>query len=337
MSIGEKIDLKIFKKNRKTIGIILSVVVAIVLLVSTILVWQNLRKDQQVTASQVNANREVLAFINTGLKITELRSQRGEAEDLPSALIIKPGRYKAFGQIYDMQEEGLYRFLMPPEGNEQRIVYDNNPHLLLSSISWLFSHGNRDNKMNYDNLEKKARTEKLVATCAKISKFALEAIEEQGINGRIVSGLTNESFNGYDDSHTMIEVRIGSTWRVYDLDNNAVFVSKKTDKYLNFLDFQKLVVTTGAYKIERLASDPIVGVTNFSDKTTDYDYYLYSEEKTTTEESLRDWYEHVLQIPLIQDNNSIYYYADANELKVTEFFKTARKLSSQEMLERFYQ
>lgn len=276
-----------------------------------------------------------IAFYNFKINVEEISPvSQNMAENLPNELIIKPGIYNIYSQVYNLEKEGLYRFLLPSKENQQRIVFRSDIPTLLSSVAWIYSHGTRDNGLSYDVLEKKAQKEKIVATCGGISTFIQRVLNQEKIESRIVMGLTQEQYNGYDDSHVMVEVKIDGNWRLYDLDNNAVFLKNGT--YLNYLDFQKLVPVSD-FEIEKLAADTEIAISNFRDKKTGYDYSLWGEEKFYSENSLRQWYKHVLQIPFIKDG-STYYYFEGDETMIESFFKNknAKKVSQEEFLEKFY-
>ncbi len=49
--------------------------------------------------------------------------------------LISTGTYDFSGNSYLLENEGLYRFLLPGKVNAQRIVYKNDLDSLLSSIS----------------------------------------------------------------------------------------------------------------------------------------------------------------------------------------------------------
>lgn len=274
-----------------------------------------------------------LAFFNLKDEAREiLPVDQTDANPLPDDLIIKPGNYRVFETTYEVQKEGLYRFLLPSKTNEQRIVFSSDIPALMSAISWIYSHGTRDNGLNFEVLSRKAQKEKLVATCGGISNFIQKTLSQKGIESRIVIGLTQKPYNGYDDSHVMVEVKVDGRWLLYDLDNNANF--KKDGQYLNYYDFQKLVLKSD-FEIEKLSADTGLAILGFEDKKTGYDYSFYQEERFYSEQALRDWYKHVLQIAFIKDGNT-YYYFDGDENKVNQFQKNSHKISQDEFLKKFY-
>ena len=56
------------------------------------------------------------------------------------------------GKTYNLDKEGVYRFVNPGKNNLQRIVFETNRDALISSIAWIYSHGNRDDGKNYSEI-----------------------------------------------------------------------------------------------------------------------------------------------------------------------------------------
>ncbi len=256
-----------------------------------------------------------------------------KADKLLSELVISPGKYEIYGKVYNFQDEGLYRVILPPEENQQRIVFKENSEALLSAISWIYSHGTKDNKLSYEKLKNKALQAKLVTTCSVVSSFAQKILKENDIQARVVNGLTEEERNGFDDSHTLIEVKIADKWRVFDLDNNSYFYQGETP--LSYLELVN-VIDTGDYIIRPLSQDTKIVIDGFKDSETGYDYSFYGEERLNNEASLRDWYSRVLDIPFIRDGTIPYYY-QGDEKSVKTFYPNAMKISEADFLEKFYQ
>lgn len=232
----------------------------------------------------------VVSFLKTNIeKVDPLTAFESKA--LPDSLVIEPGYYSINDQIYDFHSEGLYRIMVIPEANFQRVVYKKDVTTLLSSLAWIDTHGTRDDKLSVVQLEEKAKNEKIITTCGPISKFAKYILEKQSIDSRVVSAITKEPKNGFDDSHTMIEVKIGSDWQVFDLDNNTYFT--KNNQPLSFPDLLAAINQNSDFGIVKIASDPDIAIANFKDDNS-YDYSLYGEAMFSTDIVLKNWYKRVL-------------------------------------------
>src|SRR3990167_1246368 len=286
------------------------------------------REVGQATAKRVSANKPIAFFFNE-TNINSLTPVVQGGETLPDDLIIEPGIYKVYGNNYDLQKEGLYRFLDPTKSNQQRIVYKEDIDSLLSGISWISSHGIADKNKTKDELIKKALTDKLSINCGVIALFVLKNLS---IKSRIVTTLTlEEPWNSYDTGHTLVEVYKKDHWQVYDLDNNVVF--KRGERYLNFLEFVESVKNND-YTIEKIADDAEYAVGG--SVKDGYDYSFYFEAILSNEATLRDWYKKVIQVPLIGDDSLTYYFFDEkNRSRVESYASNYKFLASEEFMKRF--
>ena len=258
-----------------------------------------------------------------------------ESKPLPNTLVIKPGIYTVFENIYDLKNEGLYRFVYPEIKNQQRIVYNGNVDALLSSIAWIYSHGNSDDNKSINEINTKALNSKIFGTCATISHWIQAILQNQGIKSRVVQTLTLDEWNTYDNGHTMIEVyrEDFNKWILYDLDNNAYFSNEGIA--LSLIEFAEHVKEND-YEINYIASDVKLDVSNFLGKNG-YEFAFFSESIISTEQTLRDRYQHIIQITLIGDVDNNYYFFDSdNRLKVEDYSSNYKYLNKKEFLNRFY-
>jgi len=322
-------------KAKASIALAAFILLIILLILGGLYLWKN-QSNQNVknlVYPVLNPGGQVLAFYNSQDSAKEIVPIDGvEANDLPADLVIKPGLYRVYGKIYNLDQEGLYRFLWPIQENQQRIVYSKDVDALMSGIAWIYSHGNEDNEKSFSELKQKALKFKLNGTCGAITQFAQKVLASQKIESRQAIGLTEEKLTGFDDSHVMVEAKVNGSWKLYDLDNNTVFL--KQDKFLNYLEFFNSLALND-YQIKKIAQDTPLAVDNFKDKKNGYDYSLYMEEKLYNEISLRDWYKHVIQIPMIKEGSSIYFYHGTEE-KAEAFDKKIIKLDEEGFLKKFY-
>lgn len=286
------------------------------------------KKDKNISS----VTGEAIGFYNINEIVTEVNPVEESGKELPEDLVIKPGIYQIYGKSYSFEKQGLYRIILPEKDNQQRIVFNGDIKSLMSALAWIYSHGSFDNEKSYNDLKHQALTGKLVTTCGEVSKFAQNILKEKGVESRIVSGLTSKERNGYDDSHTMIEVKEGDVWKLYDLDNNATFT--KDGRALNYMDFQTLVAS-GSYEIQKLSLDTKIAILGFEAEKNDYDYSLYAEERFYSDEALRNWYKRVLQVPFIKEGDK-YYYFDGDEKDVQTVIKNSKKLNKDDFIRKFY-
>lgn len=270
------------------------------------------------------------AFLNH-IELIPNTTQKDSLE-LPESLIIPPGKYNFYGNTYELQKEGLYRFVYPPKENKQRIVYDRNLTALLSSLSWIVSHGNSDNSKSNDELTRKAMKSKLFLTCGKISSWAHYILNTQGINSRVVAGLTLDEWNSYDNGHTLIEVyrKEYNKWVVYDLDQNAYFLHN--GEPLSLIEFANYSAS-GNYEIRYISSDIRVDISNFLARDTNYDYAFVAERKVN---SLKLWYKRVMQVPMIRDGSYYYFFDNTHRSRIESYSSSYRYMDEEQFMEKFY-
>jgi len=254
---------------------------------------------------------------------------------LPDKLIISKGVYNFFKKDYTLKEEGLYRFIYPGHINQQRIVYENDLNSLLSAICWVSSHGNSDDKKNFLEIYNKALSSKVFLTCGPIIEWIIEILKNYSIKCRIVSSLTLEEWNSYDNGHVMIEIYNDDMkkWVVYDLDNNCFFESNK--KPLSFIEFFYCVKNKN-YKINYLSPQSNMAISKFVDDNTNFDYNFILETKLSTEKLRRIWYKRIIQVPLITDGNFNYFFDLKNKNKIESYSSYYKFLTQENFMHRFY-
>lgn len=96
-----------------------------------------------------------------------------------------------------------------------------NPNALMAGIAAHQQMGWKDNKTPMPVLEQRiAQGGRVYASCSIVAELGLRAAQRHGIPARRVSAITNAKFDGYNDGHAMIELRLGGRWVLYDLDLN---------------------------------------------------------------------------------------------------------------------
>jgi len=218
------------------------------------------------------------------------------APSLPEGLIIRPGIYRVHDRIYNLEREGLYRFIRPGQDNRQCIVYRGDIEALLSALCWIHSHGSRDDSGKFEELKVLASKEKLIMTCGPYSNFTHRLLEEQGIKSRVVASRALYERNGYDDGHVLIEVYLDGRWVLCDIDQHVFFTNM--GRRLSLLDLS-LKIPSGDYRLEHLASSMPLAVSSF--KEDGYDWGLWMETAIHSEETLRRWYGRIMMLPVISD------------------------------------
>ncbi len=280
-----------------------------------------------------------IAYYAINEEISEITSINQETyELLPQTLIIPSGNYMIYDNIYQLDEEGLYRFILPGVENSQRIVYNGNDvEKLLSAISWIYTHGNSDSGKSIELLNQKAMNSKIFGICTTISKWLIQTLEEQNVSSRLVQTMTLDDWNTYNNGHTMIEVYRDDLqkWVLYDLDNNAFFT--ENGNYLSLIEFTDNIKNKNNYKIHYLSSDAKIDISNFKSKNS-YDYSFFAESIYSNEDSLRNWYSRIAQVSLIQNENLDFNFSDEeNKIKIENFAPNYKFIERDYFMTKFYE
>ena len=246
-------------------------------------------------------------------------------------LTVAPGIYKIGNEVLNMNGEGLYRALIPFKQNYQVIVYRNDVAKLMSSLSWIITHGTTDDNLPDDPLLNKAMHDKVYISCERACVFARNFLSKYGISSRIIQGRAIDKPNGFDEGHILLEVMIPETrkWTLFDLDNNAIFREAGKPEYLNLLEF-KDALENGTLEVLPLSIDKKVDISQF--KEGDYSFSFYSESITASNETLIKWYKRILGVVLI-DNH---YYNAAGTETLKKYSNSCVYLDKEAFRKKFY-
>jgi hypothetical protein len=270
--------------------------------------------NSYLAAATSNHPEEPLVFYFNGEvveRVPKIFSARPAASPIPNTLVMPPGIYRFEGGSYDLRKEGLYRFLLLEKENLQRIVYQKDIDSFLSAVSWVRSHGSKDDQKSMDQLTEQALQSKLLITCGTVCRWGDALLTSKGIKDRLVASETLEPPNSFDDGHSLIEVWRDKwhKWVLYDLDCANYFVDRQSQIPMSLIEFAQAVADKDNYKTVRISLAEPLDVGNFK-SPGGYDYAFYMEAVFT---HLQKWYERVMQAPLIYDDRDkiFYYYVPA--------------------------
>ena len=245
---------------------------------------------------------------------------------LPDKLIINPDYYSWRGSVYNLNFEGVYRFVKVNEYQEQHIVYKSNLYNLLSSLAVIHTHGKAHDFLDIDELTLKAIKNKLSLTCGHISLWLKNILKSLGIKVRLVAVLTLDKWNSFDNGHTMIEVydRILKKWVLFDIDNNVYFVDQKKAP-LSLLEFKKHVRNNN-YNLFPLAFDSA------------YDNTMNSFLIEKTLFDLKRWYRRVAQVIMIfdEEHGKYLYFDFKNKKRISSYSYNYYFVTYDRFIEKFY-
>lgn len=231
-----------------------------------------------------------------------LQNENRHGSNLPNdKLVINPDYYSYKSKTFNLLTEGLYRFINHnKKSNKQYVVYHNNIHILMSSLSWMISHGHRDDNLSQEKLIKKAMYEKLILTCEPAVKFSFNLLNNLGIKSRVIGSRTLEKWNLYDDGHYLLEVYNHSIhkWILYDLDAHVCF--SDDGSFLSLIECMDRFETKN-YDLHPLSDGIKVLV---GDTANSFDFTFTYESRSNNH--LKDWYKRIMQLVFIEHNNDYF-------------------------------
>jgi hypothetical protein len=206
------------------------------------------------------------------------------------------------GHVYDVRAEGVYRFMrMPqpdgPPGLLQNLISVKNLNTreslmaLLAGIAQLHVHGVR-HEQDADLMRTMQQTGWTALRCDAMAALGVQLLTTLGFDSRVVSAMTLDMPNGYDDSHTMLEVLLSDThtWMAVDLDVGTVFQDPGTGAYLSATELQQVARNGRSPQMTHLA--PLAIDYDFTDG---FDYTPWAKWRFAGDDALWSWYRRVWQ------------------------------------------
>jgi hypothetical protein len=226
-----------------------------------------------------------------------LKLKGNSCGELNDSLIVKPNIYKIGNSCVNLGKEGLYRILNSDGSIKHVIVFQSDLYQLLSSISWIVTHGNEHNKLDFNEKQAQATKGKLFLTCSRVVGFAGLILERYKIKSRVIQTFASKDLNGYDDEHVLLEVfdpKI-QKWILIDIDNNVWFSQNKVG--LSLVEFKSALDSSKNIKLEKLSNDATIDISNFRQNGKNF-YGLISENVIGNENLIR-WHKYVMDIVTI--------------------------------------
>lgn len=173
---------------------------------------------------------------------------------------------------------------------------------ILAPLAEQMGHGTDHEGMSLGDLEWMiAQGQRVIALCGTQSQLGIRALGRAGVAARMVAPWTRGAWNGTTDSHTLLEARISGRWQVYDLTGNAQAVDARG---------RGVDVTTlcrdRPLRWRTFASDPIWTATS------------------NAPADVNAWYEHVLQIPVIEHDGLWRFHDGENRARLESIHPSYR-------------
>jgi hypothetical protein len=185
-----------------------------------------------------------------------------------------------------------------------------SPHQeILANLAAQHAHGNRDNLVPLDELEARlAAGERIEVTCTIISVLAQRRLRRARVPSRLVLTMTRGPYDDLDNGHTMIEVKVGDAWSVYDLDGNRRAVDSKGGG-VSVVDLCK----SSSRRWQPIAYDPAFDDPKWAGS-------LWSINQAA-------WDDKVMGVPLIEHGSLFAFRDEADRARIEAYAPTYRFVS----------
>lgn len=184
----------------------------------------------------------------------------------------------------------------------------NSVDAILAPLAEQMGHGTDHEGMSLGDLEWMiAQGQRVIALCGTQSQLGIRALGRAGVAARMVAPWTRGAWNGTTDSHTLLEARINGRWQVYDLTGNAQAV----DAQGRGVDVTTLCRDRPLHW-RTFASDPIWTATS------------------NAPADVNAWYEHVLQIPVIEQDGLWRFHDQENRARLEALHHSFRYTNKRE-------
>lgn len=231
-------------------------------------------------------------------------------------------------------EEGLYLYLDPPKTTRHLIVYEENVQKLLHAISWVHVHGYKHDGLSFNDAITTASCKKLQMTCGSISQFTERLLQALGIPSRLVTLITLDEWNTYDNGHTFIEIFQDEKWVLYDIGTRSYFISGA--EKLDALEFIEAVKAQN-YERYTFSKSPVLAYGDL--RAQGYDFGCWFQVMLLFNNNLDKWYKRIAQVQLIREDGSFYYTCDPKHRTRIESYPMHLPLiylERNEFIDRFY-
>ena len=147
-----------------------------------------------------------------------------------------------YNKFINESEENFILNIFDGNQNKNYIFFDSNddmfPINLLNLFSLMVVHGKEHNFLTFSEKLETIKNKVLISTCGPSSQFFNSLLKKYNIKSRVVTTLTLDNWNSYDNGHTLLEVfsKKMNKWFLYDLDNQKVFMNN--GEFLDLVEIQ---------------------------------------------------------------------------------------------------
>lgn len=245
-------------------------------------------------------------YVCNGQSCSPIAPENNQEASVPlSETLMQPAGYVDIdGQVFDLTQNGIYRFFRLPSLSEQRLVCNGELESLLNMLGYLWLYGNK-NGNDTEQLINTLTSQSVVISCGVQAELAQRLFSNYGIKSRLVAVMSHEPWNGQDDGHTLLEIYdTDAGWSVYDPSFRQYF---KGHSIVDLCQAPSLLETA-------ITLPGLPGYGGF--ENNNYNYALWVEEILLSQDAFLHWYQNKMGVPLIKVDNN--YHSSSSFLKQSD-------------------
>jgi len=228
----------------------------------------------------------------------------------PGYALLEPGLYEIGGQNFDLSQPGYYYFSQVGRFSRQLVVAASDVLETLGLITNLWICGQPDDSFPRDyggrnrTIDKndfvgsKITAAPVMGGCVALSSWSVAILGSLNIEARVVAAISTGEWFGQDDGHTLVEFRnpISGHWNLFDPSYGLVIPHNLVEACLQGESLELI----------DLCCKPSIAQW----RTSDFDYQLWLRSRSSVFSVRHEWFQRVLNIPLLQDRNQFYFAHD---------------------------
>lgn len=254
------------------------------------------------------------------------------ARNLPSGLCVPAGTYRFCDQGWDLSKPGIYRFASGGYVFRQVLVPSRSSVIDCELTQFIHGYGDADDALATRRLLHLSETRRVWATCTRAAQLVVAVLRQCGHSARVVMGMTMDSWNTFDNGHTLVEVRTSTGWKCFDPTIGAWPLIG--GERVSVFSLSEALQRQSAFAFSSQVLGKSIGQAKRSSSPRDYriENLMASMEMTV------DWYRRVMQVPGIWRQGAYWFCVSDESSKeaILAYSSLFRTRETVEFLRDFY-
>ena len=265
-------------------------------------------------------------------------SKELKVNSLQNQIVQMPNSYKIYGYDYDCTKPGIYRFWQFEKHQIQFVVFGKSHMENALFISLMAIRGNSDDMLS---LKKKSHlmTQKfLCLTCGPLAQLIVHLMQQNGAEIRIVHVFTDQKWNSYNDSHTLVEIWAPEhkKYIAVDVDKKSIYESKGTP--LNLLELSELVNLGQDFTMRNYAKHDLIDWSGFKSAKVRQNFSFFEMLIYSSPDQKKQLISRLSRMPMISWGGENYFcvFSDEQRNFLNKKFQNHVILTKSQFQNKFY-